>query len=1016
MEKTKKHLPGLAVIVLACLAFLLLLIFVGWYIFPTKKLDVVLLDKTVTSSQSSNQNSTTSEYRKHIGLFWMLSDLRYRNSLTGKTYDYTKDYYGTLLKANGTTEQKDLQQLNRTPDLVYLSDTYGSDTQQNISAGLSYSDIATAASAHVNGATLVGESDIVSSTTDSVQQEIHSLFGFVHTDWVGRYVANLQDITDIPAWAVKLQNDQYGHMWNYKGAGLLLVSRKGEIIVLQQGVDFTQDPLTVQIAPAFRSKFGNLNVNYYNWFEIINSNYGTDVVAQYQFHLNKTGLSKFSKISSSTVFPAITRLNSSNAPAYYFAGDFNDCVGWNKYTNFLFSSTFFRIFSFDRKGDISNFYWNFYRPVMGVILNDSYHNKENVVQPQTNKRATAQIQKNQFEVLKGNKWTSLSLKGFNINASMPGDQPGVYTRDVSVYNRFLTEIASMGGNCIRTKDLLPPEFYRTLYEYDHAHPDKPIYFLQSIDVPDSVQSKDYAGKDAQNLLKQNVKTVVDAVHGKATVTKSDEQSASVYTNDVSPYLLGYIVNPGLSAAAVQTLNQANPGYHYDGVYVSSNNSCAESVEAMLCDTVYTYQQQQYGYITPVGALGNAALLQGFPWTPQAQEARFDAGSLKASDKTKGSFFVSYDLDPSAAYFLNNTATFASYADEQGTFAFGGFVHAVKATEAAYPLLINGMSLSTNVNAFEQETTVNGLSESDQGNGLVRMLKTAKKEGYIGALISDLDDQWSVASQQTVPYTIPQKDKPLWQDALDPLQNTGVIAVEPTSPSQVNLSLKDNGLMQELQLSADAKYLYATVVLNREIQYDTEQLFIGLDTYQRNNGEYRYDPSYFATSLSGMEYIVKFDSKSSAGLYVTPSYNRSKGTFASAESYTGAFNYIASLKYGSFDSSDGELYQTGSTIHVRIPWGLLNFTDPSQKIVLDDNRTPAQIVADPFGLKTVASDGMLVSLLVANKNSKDTEYIFPQNKQSDGYKLFNWSTWKTPTYQFREKDSCGILKDYFTSRG
>lgn len=1016
MEGTKKRFHWIIFSLLIALAFLLLLVFVGWYLFPTKNLDLVLLDKTVVGSGSNSQASSL-EYRKHIGLFWMLSDQKYDNPLTGTAYDYTKDYYGTFLKSDGTSEMKDLQSLDRTPDVVYLSDTYGSDAQQKTdAAGLSYSEIAAAASAHANGATLIGESDLISSTSDSVQQEIHSLFGFTHTGWVGRYVADLQDVSDIPAWAVQLQEQQYGRMWDYKGEGLLLVSSEGEIIVLQQGTDFTQDPLTVQITPAFRSKFGSLKVDYYNWFELINSNYGTDVVAQYQFNLNDTGLSKFSKVSSSTVFPAVTCLNSSRAPAYYFAGDFNDCVGWNKYTNFLFSSTFFRIFSFDRKGDITHFYWDFYRPVMSVVLKDSYENKANVVQPQANDQATVKIQDNQFQVLKGSDWQTLNVKGFNINASLPGEQAGDATRDISVYSRFLSEIAGMGGNCIRAKDLLPPEFYRALYEYNNDNPDQPVYFLQSIEPPSGVSGNDYASQDVQTLLKQNAQTVVDAVHGNASVTKQGDQNAWAYINDVSPYLLGYIVDPGLSADTVQTLNQANPGYTYSGTYVSADGSCAESVEAMLCDAVYTYQQQQYGYLTPVGALGNAALLQGLPWSPQDQSARFDAGSLKASGQTDGTFFVSYALDPSASYFLNNTASFANYADEEGAFAFGGFVHAVKAADTAYPLLIDGVGLSTNVNAFEKETAVNGLSESDQGSGLVRMLKTAQNEGTLGALISDLNDQWSVSSQQTASYTIPQKDKPLWQDALDPLQNTGVIAVEPTPPDQEALGLKDSGLMQELQLSADEKYLYATIILNREIQYDTEQLIVGLDTYQRNNGEYLYDPSYFATSLSGMEYVVKFDSKSSAGLYAVPAYDRNKGVFSSAESYSGAYDYIATLKYGSFDSSDGELYQTGSTIHLRIPWGMINVTDPSQRIVLDDNRTPEEIAADPFGFKTVATDGILVSLLVADKTTKDTVYIFPQSKQATGYKLFTWDSWKSAEYRFREKGSYGILKDYFESQG
>ncbi len=998
------------------LILLLLVVFIGWHIVPSKNLDVVVVDKSVSagqSLQSVKQSDIVSGYRKHIGLFWLLNDIKYRNPLTGKPYDSTKDYYGDFPSSDGTVENKDLERLSETPDIVYLSDTYGdAEGNANKGSGLSYYDMAAASSAHTTGATIIGESDLTTGTNASIIKEIQSTFGFAYSEWVGKYITDMKDMSQVPSWATSLYEREYGYKWNMKGPGLLITSKKREIVVLQQGVDFSGEPLSIEITPKYQKKFGKLKVNYYNWFEIVSGNYGTNIVAQYRLNLNKTGQKKFDRISTQMVFPAITEVTFFNAPAYYFAGDFNDCVGENKYTKFLFSSMFYRFFSIDREGDITNFYWKFYRPVMGTILNDAYHNRANVMRSAKNAKATVKIQDNQFQILKDDKWHPLDIKGFNLSAVMPGSQAYDYTRDITTYSEFLSELKGMGGNCIRADDLLAPEFYRALYQYNRANPGKTIYLMQTISPADNIVSESYGNRLGMEQLKKNIEHVEEAIHGNATVPKEGSRNGGVYIDDVSPYLLGYIVKFDNSAGVVQALNGKNPKYTYDGAYVSSSGNCAEGIMAALCDYAFSYHEREYGYMAPIGAVGNAALLPGLPWTPVSQSSLFNVNGLKASKAAEGYFFLSYALQPSDLDFLNNTDAFSGYHDDQGSLPYGGYIKAVKDIESSYPILIDGMGLPTNVNAFQKETSVNGLSESDQGNGLVRMLEAVKRENFLGALISDLDDQWCVSSQG--PYNIPKGDKPLWQDATDPLENRGILALEPAPPEKIGLTLTDTGRMKELQLSINDKYIYATIALNNDINYDIEQLMVGLDTYLRNNGEYRYDPSYFATSLSGMEYLIKFEGKNSAGLYCLPAYDKSKDSYASRESYKGNFNYIAPLKYGSFDSSDGEFYQTGSTIHIRIPWRLLNFTDPAKKIVLNDGRTKPQILNDPFGFKTIKTEGIIFSILIANKQTKDTEYIFPENKQSDGYRIFSWDDWMTPTYRIREKESYAILANYFQS--
>ena len=55
----------------------------------------------------------------------------------------------------------------------------------------------------------------------------------------------------------------------------------------------------------------------------------------------------------------------------YLKGAGGDYVSGGRYGKFLFASQFFQLFSYDRQGYISNFYWNFYNPLMRKILSDT---------------------------------------------------------------------------------------------------------------------------------------------------------------------------------------------------------------------------------------------------------------------------------------------------------------------------------------------------------------------------------------------------------------------------------------------------------------------------------------------------------------------------------------------------------------------------------------------------------------------------------------------------------------------
>jgi hypothetical protein len=88
-------------------------------------------------------------------------------------------------------------------------------------------------------------------------------------------------------------------------------------------------------------------------------------------------------------------------------------------------------------------------------------------------------------------------------------------------------------------------------------------------------------------------------------------------------------------------------------------------------------------------------------------------------------------------------------------------------------------------------------------------------------------------------------------------------------------------------------------------------------------------------------------------------------------------------------------RSDSTIEVRIPWGLLNFTDPSSKRVLQDGAT----LRTEFG--TIVVDDIRLVLAV----SRDGQW----QQTAGSYKL---ESWEEPGYRARKRPVFDVMRDLF----
>ncbi len=992
IERFRKRLKWYhyaAIIVLILLA----LPFIVWHFIPTHQMNVIVLDKTIQSYADDEHIIKENVYRKHQGLFWIMNQQRYVKS-DGFAYDYKMDYYGPMLDEEGGYDHSvELSDCTVKPDMVVLADAYGmgNDTfgryngSTPLNGGISDDDMSYISYAYESGAPIVGEATLFSSTlSDSVRSQLMNLFGVKPTKWIGRYLFDLQDFTDVPDWAPPMYEQQEGVEWRFSGPGILLVSNDGKIIILEQNKDFnSKNLLQISINEDYKNEFSGCDkCNFYNWFELIEPNYGTENIATFSFDLNATGMEKIKEVSKTPNFCAITRKQEEGyAPTYFFSGDFNDYVNGERFEKFLFADWLFRFFSYDRQGDISNFFWRFYTPLMNHILRDTA--SEEYSEEAAEHKEVSRVNEGSFQVLEEEKWRDLRLKAMAINAQEPGENK--YSRDFAFYENLINEAGDLGVNCIEAKTLLPPEFYTAVSRYNKNH-NRPIYILQCVDPPEGTDPADYLTEEGLTKWKAAVTTTIKALHGETSAEGTLLGNVS-YFIDVSEYVLGVTIDPQLTSENLKKIGNL-ASYSYDGEYAISSTG-ASGFSAFLYDAAQSVSFDNYGYYTPVAIRTELEMVKG---TALSADNAYTLGDIA--------------VDDCSDYWFNDIAVNGELIGRSGgksDTVYKKYKNVfTTVNRAAAPALFTGISFSDNNKSPE----LDAVTENNQGTSIVEALTASEESETLGASIYDLNDNWAACSKKMSFYTTGEGESYLWHNTCDPEQMTGIIAEESVMPKTPGLVLSDDDIVQTVSMYNDAGYMYITLQLLDELDYKENAMFIGLDTYQRNDGEYFYAKDYTPNSLSGMEFSLRFDGKQKAALYVMKSYDRSKGSAVTKQSYTGEYDKVADLTYGGFNSGDNQFYQTGSTIYIRLPWTWLNVADPSRLLVINDAAFSGEYA------KTVTTNGAIVSVMIGARQDGDLISAFPETKHDPGYKTFSWKKWEEVDYTSRHKESYDILKAYY----
>ncbi|MDU1966607.1 MAG: hypothetical protein E6748_02915 [Clostridium perfringens] len=640
------------------------------------------------------------------------------------------------------------------------------------------------------------------------------------------------------------------------------------------------------------------------------------------------------------------------------------------------------------------------------------------------------------EVLVGD--DKVSINGINISSTKPGSFPGDFKANKEDYIRWFKDIEELNLNCLRVQGLMNKDFYEALYEFN-LNNKKPLYLLQGISLNEVAidDGEDIQGEKVSDELKKNIETTVDAIHGNKIPSLSSN-SKKIYETNISQYVIGYTIGNELAYDDVIYSEIMNDLPEFNGEYIQSKIGASDTEKYLsyLADYLVEYESKNYKEQRIISFVSVEDDIMKFVRdgyvNKKNKEKRFiDIENIKKTEKFKSGIMASYNISILKNDSLINNDILHQYFTELNKY------HSV-------PVLISEYSVPSGRMAGDFiKSDENGyITEKEQGNMLIETYKAIKESGCVGGILFEWQDSWYRSSWNTKELFILDKSA-YWSNAQVFSQNFGLISFEPGDENETyypdesinewtyNDILGSNDGVN-LSMKYDEKYLYFLVELNKPID-EQDRVYIDLDVtpnsgvnkynekglifennvdlgkedskvlvheyydtfkFIENRNELKVDPNKIDVQKNGERFsVVRLPSKEK-------SYSEVTNTFKDAKSYeTGKLVLGNGNPKSEEFNSVADYYINNNYIELRIPWGLLNFKDPSTKSIIDD-------FYKTFSFDSKKIDYINVGVTIKNNNGESSRIAS---------KRFNLTSWVKPKYHERLKESYYMLKEEFNKK-
>jgi hypothetical protein len=577
----------------------------------------------------------------------------------------------------------------------------------------------------------------------------------------------------------------------------------------------------------------------------------------------------------------------------------------------------------------------------------------------------------------GEDYTPVFIKGINLGAAVPGAGPGQLAISSEHYARWFRMIADAGFNTVRIYTLHFPRFYEEFARYNRENPDKPLYLMQGVWL-----SEDYlavAEDDLYSLTTKfdnEIQNVIDCIYGNITIPLRRGEAYGEYKTDISQWVIGLVIGREIHAIEVGMTNYIHSGINaYSGTHVSiSGASPTEAWSVERIDKLIAYERNNYKITRPV-AWSSWPTLDPM-WHPSEDPgsdedvATIDLNEMKLVD-APGGCFASYHAYPYYPNFINWDEDYQDTYDDEGLNTYLAYLRDLRNHYTNFPLLITEFGVPSSYgNARYSFSGMNhgGMTEEQQGNANMRMLRNIYDTNCGGGVMFSWMDEWFKRTWITNPVVSDRRS--LWHNICSPENNFGLLRFDPNPQYYINKKTTNTSAsskVSKVDIWHDFTFFNMEAALKTPLA-SGDTLWFALDTYKPDVGESTL-PNGQKLINNRAEFLLRV-TPDSANLYVTHAYHLlgrglvfrqlcdvpsfktqttdgapwdlsrwQNGTFWYGRE---ALPYMQDIGKLSVCFGNGALASHQSVqirndgIFIRIPWGMLNFSDPSSAMVVDDD--------------------------------------------------------------------------------
>ena len=579
----------------------------------------------------------------------------------------------------------------------------------------------------------------------------------------------------------------------------------------------------------------------------------------------------------------------------------------------------------------------------------------------------------------GKDYTPFFIKGVNLGAAVPGSWPGQVAISSEQYYKWFRMIVDAGFNTVRIYTLHFPRFYEEFARYNRENPDKPLYLLHGVWL-----DEDYPIPGAQDDLFSltehfdiEIQNVIDCIHGNNTIAAKLGAAYGRYTSDISPWVIGLVIGREIHAVEVGLTNLIHSWKTaYSGAHLSIGlASPTESWSVERLDKMIAYEYAKYKTTRPV-SWSSWPTLDPLTHPSEDRGSEEDCEWIDLNDmklvNAPGGYFASYHAYPYYPNFINWDKAYQDVYDDEGLNNYLAYLRDLRSHYSNFPLFITEFGVPSSYGCARFSFSGmhhGGMTEEQQGNYNMRMLRNIYDTNCGGGVMFSWMDEWFKRTWISNPVS--SNRRLLWHDICGPENNFGLLRFSPnpqyyTSRNTTNVS---SGKISKIDMWHDFTFVNLEASLKTQLN-SGDTLWIAFDTYKPDVGESTL-PNGKKLIRNRAEFLLRI-TPDSANLYVIKSYHLlgrglvfrqlCDATSFQTQTTDGAPWQLFQWQNGThwegreaipFLQDIGKLsIRNGNTplsshqcvqirndrIYVRIPWGLLNFSDPSSARVVDDDQS------------------------------------------------------------------------------